>query len=226
MSELTLDVERRQGSGKNQSRRLRASGKVPGVVYGSGGTSVSIQVDRIEMTTILRQSGDNPIFLLKVPGTSESRHTMIKEMQVDPIEHRILHVDFQRIEMSESVQVKVGVELVGEPEGVTNEGGLVEFVTREVEIECLPAQIPTALPLDMSALHIGMHLEAGDIELPEGVLLLEDEARVIVSVAAPRIEEEEEVEEEEELLEGETEEPEVISGAKEGDEEEAADGEG
>lgn len=223
MSELTLDVERRESSGKNETRRLRASGKVPGVVYGTGGVSVSIQIDRIEMANMLRAGGDNSIFLLKVPGTSESRHTMIKEMQVDPIEHRILHVDFQRIEMTENVQVKVSVELFGVSEGVKNEGGLVEFVTREVEVECLPTLIPTALPLDLGALHIGMHLEAGDIELPEGVVLVEDEARVIVSIAAPRAEEEEEVDEDEELLEGDTDEPEVLSGTKEGDEEEAKD---
>ena len=223
MSELTLQVERRESSGKNETRRLRAAGKVPGVVYGTGGVSVSIQIDRVEMVNILREGGDNSIFLLKVPGTSESRHTMIKEMQIHPIEHRIMHVDFQRIEMSENVQVKVSVELVGESEGTKNEGGLVEFITREVEIDCLPALIPAALPLDLSALHIGMHLEAGDIELPEGVALVEDEERVIVSIVAPRVEEEEEIDEEEELIEGEKDEPEVLSSSKEGDAEEATD---
>lgn len=221
MSELTLDVEPRTALGKNENRRLRASGKVPGVVYGTGGVSVSIQIDRVEMANMLREGGENSIFLLQVPGTNESRHTMIKEMQVDPIEHRIMHVDFQRIVMTEKVQVKVAVELFGVSEGVKNEGGLVEFVTREVEVECLPALIPTALPLDLSALRIGMHLEAGEIELPEGVTLLEDEERVIVSIAAPRAEEEEEVDEDEDLLEGETDEPEVLSGTKEGDKEEA-----
>ena len=134
-----------------------------------------------------------------------------------------MHVDFQHIEMSENVQVKVSVELVGESEGTKHEGGLVEFITREVEIDCLPALIPAALPLDLSALHIGMHLEAGDIELPEGVALVEDEERVIVSIVAPRVEEEEEIDEDEELIEGEKDEPEVLSSSKEGDAEEATD---
>ena len=216
MSELTLDVELRESGSKNVVRRLRADGKVPAVVYGGDAATVPIQIDRKQIVSILRGGGDNPVFLLKVPGTSESRHTMIKEMQVDPIERRILHVDFQRIEMSETVRVKVVVELIGEPLGVKNDGGIVDFVTREVEVECLPASIPSSLELDISELHIGQHLEAAIIPLPDGVELVEDGERVIMSVAAPRAEEEE-VEEEEDLLEGDADEPELVADGKEGE---------
>ena len=216
MAELNLEVERREAGGKNASRRLRAAGKLPAVVYGGGLDSLSIQVDRKRILELLAEGSENSVFLLKVPGTKEKRHTMIRELQVDTLENRILHIDFQRIEMTETVRVHVPIRLEGTPEGVKNEGAMIDFVTRELEIESLPGLIPTDLELDVSGLHLGQHAEAGDISLPDGVVLMEAPERVVLSVTLPRIVEEEEVEEEE-LLEGELDEPEVISGAKDED---------
>ena len=219
MNELTLDVERRETRGKNANRRLRADNKVPAVVYGGALDSFAVQVDRKAMVTMVRQGGENSVFVLRVPGTDESRHTMIKAMQVHPISRRILHVDFQRIEMTETVRVKVAISLTGEADGVKNDGGVLEFVTREVEVECLPGVIPAEIELDVSPLNIGMHLEASVLGLPEGVELIEDPERVIVLVAAPHVEEEEETEEDD-LLETEGEEPGLVSeeASDEGDE--------
>ena len=217
MAELSLDVETRQAGGKNVSRRLRAAGKVPAVVCGGGLDTQSIQVDRKQIVDLLAAGNENSVFLLKVPGTKEKRHTMIRELQVDRLEHRILHIDFQRIEMSEKVRVHVAIRLEGIPEGVKNEGAMIEFITRELEIECLPAEIPGDVELDVSEMHLGQHKEAGDIELPAGVELVEAQERVILTVAMPRVVEEEEEEEVDELLEGELDEPEVLSGAKDED---------
>jgi len=211
MSEVHLAVERRQVEGKNPCRRLRKAGKIPAVLYGGEGAPVSIQIDRSELLALLRTgSGENTIFLLKVPGTKDERHAMIKEMQVDPVRRSVLHLDFQRISMSESVQVKVEVELVGTPVGVKVEGGIVDFVTREIEIECLPNRIPETLKVDVSGLHIGMHVEASSIELPEGVTLIDDPDRVLALVAAPQAPAAEEEEGADELLEGERQEPKLV----------------
>lgn len=220
MSELTIEVHERAGRGSGASRKLRAAGKIPAVVYGGGRESIAIEVDAHLLQELLRKSGsEHAIFLLKLGDTGKSRHTMIRDLDIDPISRRIRHVDFQRVNLKESVRVSVPIELIGTPDGVKNEGGVLDFVTREVEIESLPGQIPPHLELDVSELNIGQNLDAGSLALPEGVELLEDLDRVLVSVAHPRVVEEE-VEEEEELLEEEMEEPEVIGRGKEEDEEE------
>jgi large subunit ribosomal protein L25 len=219
MSEMTMQVQERTALGKGPNRRLRSGGKIPAVVYGGGKRPVPIEVDRRELRDLLRQSSsENAVFLLKLGDTGKSRHTMIREIQMDPVSRKIVHVDFQRVSMSEKVRVMVAIQLQGTPSGVKDEGGVLDFVTREVEVECLPSDIPPHLGVDVSALEIGEHVEASDLQVPETVTLLEDEERVIASVGHPRILEVEE--EEEELLEAELEEPEVIGRGKEEEEEE------
>lgn len=218
--ELAIEVQPREAKGKNANRRLRALGKVPAVVYGMKSDAVPIQVDRKEIMTLLSQgSGENTVFLLKLAGGKEQRHTMIREMQVDSIDRHILHIDFQRIDLAEKVKVRIPVEIIGVSEGVKNEGAMLDFINREVEVECLPGQIPDHLELDVTELHVGDHAEAGQISLPEGVDLLDEPERVILTIIIPRAaaEEEEEEEEEELLLEPGQEEPEVIGRGKEED---------
>ena len=218
MSELTIEVQPREATGKNANRRLRAAGLVPAVVYGGGKDAIPIQLDRAAFLGHMRSmEGHNPIFLLKLGGTGKSRHAMIRDMQVDPVSRRVMHIDFQRILMTEKIRVSVDVELVGVPTGVRNEGGVLDFVTREIEIECLPSEIPTKFELDVTDLHMNQHLEVEDLEIPEGIEVLEDEDRVIIAVVPPKIVEVEE-EEEEELLEAEVAEPEVIGRGKEAEE--------
>ncbi|MCP3962018.1 MAG: 50S ribosomal protein L25 [bacterium] len=221
MSELVLEVHERDATGKNANRRLRAVGQVPAVVYGAKQDAVSIRVEQSKVGEILKSGhGGNAVFLLQLHGTEQQRHAMIRELQTDSITGAMIHIDFQRILMDQKVKVMVPIELAGEPEGVKTEGGLLDFVTRDVEVECLPGQIPEHLPLDVSSLHIGQHFEAKDLDLPSGVDLLADPDRVIVSVAVRKAAEvEEEAEEEELLIEAEAEEPEVIQRGKAEDEE-------
>jgi len=221
--ELTLEVQPRAERGKNANRRLRRDGKVAGVVYGRKLPPLTVQLDRRQIVTMLREGAtENSIFLLRMEG-SEDHHTMIRELQVDPIDRRILHIDFQRIDLAQTVTVKVEIEVVGIPEGVKNEGGMVDFVTREVEVECLPTEITDKLVLDVSDLHIGQHAEAGALVLPEGVVLAEDPHRVIVAVSVMKAEEEKPAEGA--LVEAEKAEPEVIGRGKTEEEEEEGEGE-
>jgi len=216
--ELTLEVQPRSARGKNANRRLRNQGKVAGVVYGMDLPPQTVELDRRQMVSMLRHGAtENSIFLLRMAG-SEDHHTMIRELQVDPIDRRILHIDFQRIDLSQKVTVKVAVEIVGLAEGVKNESGILDFVTREVEVECLPTMIPDKLQLDVSALHVGQHAEASSLVLPEGVVLADDPHRVIAAVSVAKAEVE--VPAEGALIEAEQVEPELIGRGKAAEEEE------
>lgn len=221
MSELMIEVEKREAQGKNANRRLRAEGLIPAVVYGGGKEPVPIQIQRRTLLDLMRAGGsEHAVFLLKLAGSSSKRHTMIRDLQVDPVSREIIHIDFQRILMTEVVRVEIPVELEGTPLGVKNEGGMLDFVTREVEVECLPGNLPSRLTLDVSALHVGQHLEASAVELPPDVKLVTEPERVIVSVAHSRLAVEAEAAEEELLIEAEREEPEVIGRGKEEEAEE------
>jgi len=224
MSEITIEVNKREETGKNANRRLRASGFIPAVVYGGGRDSLSIQVQKQVIHDLLRQEGgEHAVFLLKLAGTDKSRHTMVRDVEIHSVSRQIIHIDFQRVLMTEKVKVMVGIELLGTPEGVKNEGGVMDFITREVEIESLPGDLPAKLTLDVADLNIGDHLEAKDLEIPEKVELMEEPGRVIVSVAHSRVSdvvEEAEAEGEELLLEAEAEEPELIGRGKEAEESE------
>ncbi|HEX9941859.1 MAG TPA: 50S ribosomal protein L25 [Thermoanaerobaculia bacterium] len=207
---MSIEVQPREQTGKNANRRSRANGKIPAVVYGGGKESVAIEVDRKTLVdTMKKHAGENPIFLLKL-GDKE-RHAMIRHMQVDPVSRQVIHIDFQRVTMDQKVRVTVPVELVGTPVGVKTEGGLVDFVTREVNVECLPGEIPKHIDCDISGLHVGQHAEVGALSLPPGVTLLDEPEKVIVSISHSRLEAHEAA-----PAEGEAEraEPEVIKRTK------------
>jgi len=188
MSEtMHIEVQPREETGKNANRRSRARGKIPAVVYGGGKESVSIEVDRKTLVDTMKgHGGENPIFLLKL-GDKE-RHAMIRNMQIDPLSRQVIHIDFQRVLMDQKVRVAVPVELVGTSVGVKVDGGLLDFVTREVHVECLPGDIPKHLEADVTNLHIGQHFEARELKIPEGVVLLDDLEKVIVSVGHGKLE--------------------------------------
>ena len=221
MSEIPLTVEKREAVGKGPNRRARAAGQVPAVVYGGGKDSVPILVDRRTLAETLKKSGDrNTIFLLKLGETGQTRHAMIRDLQVDPVTRRIEHVDFQRILMTEKVRVQVPIEVTGLAYGVKNEGALLDFVTREVTVECLPANIPHHLTIDVTELHANQHAEARELTLPAGVTLLEDATRVIVSCSYTKAEKAEEAAPGEVLVEAAATEPELIKkGGKPAEEE-------
>jgi large subunit ribosomal protein L25 len=183
---MTLEVQPREQTGKNANRRSRAAGKIPAVVYGGSKESVSIEVDRKTLIDMLKgHSGENPIFLLKL-GDKE-RHAMIRHTQIHPLSRQVIHIDFQRVLMDQKVRVAVPIEPTGTAYGVKTEAGILDFVTREVHVECLPGQIPKHFEVDVTELHVGQHVEARELQLPEGVVLLDEPDRVIISVSHGRL---------------------------------------
>ena len=190
MSELTIDVQKREKTGKGANRRARSGGLIPAVVYGGGKDSVSIQIDRKSMLDLMKKAGsENPIYLLKLTDSGNERHAMIRDMQIDPITRQVLHIDFQRVMMDQKIRVQVPIELVGVAYGVKTQGGVLDFVTREVQVECLPGDIPKQVELDIAGLHVGQHAEARDLKMPDGVSLLDEADKVIVSLSHARTEE-------------------------------------
>lgn len=208
MSEYTIEVQKREKFGKGANRRARSGGLIPAVVYGGGKDNVAIEIDRKSMLDLMKKSGsENPIFLLKL-GDNE-RHAMIREVQTHPVSRQVLHIDFQRVMMDQKLRVQVPIELVGVAYGVKTEGGVLDFVTREVEVECLPGDIPKQIELDVTALHVGQHAEARELKMPEGVTLHDDGDKVIVALGHARHEEKTAEE-----VAAATEEPEVIKKGK------------
>lgn len=191
MSDLTIDVHKRERTGKGGSRESRRNGMIPGVVYGGSKDSVAIQLDRKTFIELMNKKveGENPIFLLKLTDSGQERHAILRDMQRDPVSRMVIHIDFQRIDMNQKVHVTVPIELVGTAVGVKTEGGLLEFITREIKIESLPSDIPGHIEVDISGLHTGQHIEAGALQLPQGVTLFDDAEKVIVTIGHVRTEE-------------------------------------
>ena len=213
MKTIELTVERRSTRGKNEARRTREAKKIPAVVYGAGKDTVPITVDTRALSDAFRGgAGENAIFLLKLQGSDQSRHAMIKEFQRDPVTRRPVHLDFVRVLMDTKIRVGVPVEIVGVARGVKVDAGILDFVTREIEIECLPGNIPEHLPVDVSDLGIGDALRVSAIQAPEGVTIMEDPERVVVHVAHPA--QEAVATPEAEAVEGESTEPEVLRKGK------------
>jgi len=191
MADIELQVERRESVGKNEARRARAGGKIPAIVYGAKKETVSIFVGARALSDAFRGgAGDNAIYLLKMQGTDQSRHAMIRQLDRDPVSRKVQHVDFVRVLMDVKVRVSVPVEAVGTARGVKQDGGILDFVTRELEIECLPGDIPSHIAVDVTDVGIGDSLRVSQIPVTEGIRILEDGDRVILHVAHPAKEEE------------------------------------
>ena len=203
---IRLEVQARDARGSAEVRRLRAEGLIPGVLYGAGKEPQSFCVGERELRrAITGDHGTHTILDVVVEGDGgKPRPAVLKDYQVHPTKSRLLHVDLHEVRLDRPIQTAVGVELVGESEGV-KVGGVLTQVTREVNVEALPMSIPDRLELDISALEIGDSLRVADLVVPQDVTVLDDEDVVLASVAAPRVEEEPvEVEEEgAELAEGE-----------------------
>lgn len=189
MAEVTLEVSRREKSGKEVAKKLRAAGKVPAVVYGGHKEPVAIEVDRKAVSELVQKSehGVRSIFLLKMSGTDQQRHAMIKDIQLDPISRRMTHIDFVRVVMDEVVRVTVPVHIVGTAIGV-KEGGILDWQIRDLHVECLPNAIPDKLDVDVTALGSHDYLRVSDLKLPDDVKVLEDPERVVVGVTHLRAE--------------------------------------
>jgi len=199
---VMLEVEDRKELGKGPNGRLRAAGRVPANVYGLGLESFAISVDPRRVEDLLRSgSGRNTILTLAMKGAGDSRDVMIREIQRDPVHEGLRHVDFVRVDPDRKMQVRIPVNLLGTPEGVKNEGGLVDFIHREVLVNCLPSAIPEHIDGDVSELHIGQQLTVKDLQLTGDVEMLDDPDMVLAVVSQPKVEEEP-VEADEDLAEG------------------------
>lgn len=211
-----IKSEIRNVFGKNASRRIRQEGMIPAILYGADTVSIPLTLNKKDVFAILKaETGENTIF--KISFNSETRNTMIKELQKDPVTDEILHADLIQIVMDNVIGVSVPIVLVGEAVGVKAEGGFVDFVTREVEIECLPKNIPEQLEIDISSLHLHQSLKVEDLSSPGEITLVTDPNTVVVLIHAPTKEEFEVEEIEEEIVAEE--EPEVIKKEKPEEEE-------
>lgn len=188
---LVINVDSRADLGKGACRRLRKAGKLPAIVYGLNKPSYPVTVEPRRIENLLRSdAGRNAMITLSLDGGKDTRAVMIRDLQFDPIRDTVTHVDFVRLDLEKEVHVKVPIQLVGVPDGVKNEGGLVDFVQREINVACLPTGIPGHLDVDISELHIGQHVSVEDVEPGEGVKLLDPPDTIIAVVAAPKAEEE------------------------------------
>jgi large subunit ribosomal protein L25 len=189
MAEVTLEVSRRERSGKEYAKKLRQDNKIPAVVYGGHKEPVAITVERKAVSDLIQKSehGIRSIFLLKMAGTDQQRHAMIKDMQMDPISRRMTHIDFVRVVMDELVRVLIPVNLTGSSIGV-KEGGILDWQMRDLHVECLPGAIPDKIDVDITDLGAHQQVRISDLKLPEGVKVEEDPHRVIVGVTTARAE--------------------------------------
>ena len=192
--EATLDAVKRDGRGKNEANRLRASGRIPAVVYGTrkdgnkAPEGVPVSVDPKAVLKILRSdSGANTLITLKVGG-SESR-VMVKEYQLDPITHALLHLDFYQLAMDKMITVTVPVLIKGEPRGVKTQGGLLDFVTREIQIQSLPTDIPEHIDVDVSELLLNQAIRLRDLPENPKWKPINDPDTMLVHVVLPKAEE-------------------------------------
>jgi large subunit ribosomal protein L25 len=184
-----VTAEVRASRGKNEAHRTRAAGQIPAVLYGAFKDPVSIAVNPREINRIIRGStGYNTIFNLAIAG-GETSPVMVVDQQVDPVKGNLLHADFKRIDLTKRIRISVPVGTTGEAKGVKVQGGLLEVITRAIEIECLPDEIPEGFTVDVTELMIGQSKRASDIVLSGSMKLISDPASVIAHSVAMRAEE-------------------------------------
>jgi len=192
--EALLEATARDSFGKNEARRTRRSGRVPAVVYGAateGGSrdATPIAVDpRALLKSLHSDSGANTLIALKLGGSADAR-VLIKEYQLDPVTHAVLHADFYRVRMDRTIHVTIPVIVKGEPKGVKQQGGIVEFIRREIEIECLPGDIPEHVEVDISELMLHQGMRVRDIAIDTKWKAVSDPEMMLVHVILPKAEE-------------------------------------
>jgi len=188
--EATLEATTRESFGKNEARRTRRDGKVTAVLYGGDGKDATpIAVPPKALLRILHsEAGQNTLISLKLPGGGDAR-VLVKDFQLDPVTHQVLHADFYRVAMDRALQVTIPVLVTGEPKGVKQQGGILEFIRREIEIECLPGDIPENVTVDVSELMLHQGIRVRDIPVdPKWKPITEGEA-MLIHVIMPKAEE-------------------------------------
>jgi large subunit ribosomal protein L25 len=184
--DITITAEPRASRGKNEARRLRVDQKIPAVLYGAGGDPVAVTVSPKEVNKILfSPSGNNTIFNVEVAG-QETTPVLVVDWQHDPVKGNLLHIDLMRVDLSKRLKVKVPIHAIGEARGVKQQGGLYQLVNREIDVECLPDDIPASFTIDITPLLIGDAIRAKDIPLTGSMKLLSRPEMVLSHVIAVR----------------------------------------
>ena len=189
--EATLQADTREGRGKNEARRLRAAGKIPAVVYGTEKDSaMAIAVDpRVLLRILHSESGVNTLIGLEGAGLATGGRVLVKEYQLDPIDHRLLHADFYAVAMDKKLEVTVPIVIKGEPKGVKQQGGIVDFVNRTIEVECLPADIPEHIDIDITELMLHQGIRVRDLPKSDKWSPVSEPEMMIVHVVSMKAEE-------------------------------------
>ena len=189
--ETTLDAITRDSFGKNEARRIRREGKVPAVLYGGDSKDATpIAVEPRALLKILHsESGQNTLISLKLGGSGDSPRVLVKDFQLDPITHHLLHADFYRVAMDKLIQVTIPVTVHGEPKGVKQQGGILEFIRREIVIECLPGDIPEHVEVDVSELMLHQGIRVRDIPVSDKWKPITEGEAMLVHVIMPKAEE-------------------------------------
>jgi large subunit ribosomal protein L25 len=217
MDTVKLSIQEREQTGDGPARRLRAKGRVPGVLYGKGTESRPISLDLEEFRTAMRGHGHNVVLELELGEAAKAakgkkkavpHYAVVKELQMHPTRRSLLHVDLHEVDLAVEIESPVAIEFVGTPAGL-EEGGVVDWVLREVTVRALPSSMPEAIELDISSLQIGHHLSVESLKAPDGTKILDDPEIIVVTLVPPRVEQAAPA-----AVVAEAAEPEVIGGAK------------
>jgi large subunit ribosomal protein L25 len=212
--EATLKATRRETRGKNEARRLRQAGQIPGTLYGGAHEATAIAVDPKALSRILHSdAGVNSLISLEIEGQPAAK-VLVKEYQVEPVRHSLLHADFYRVAMDRLLTITVPIVLRGEPRGVKQQGGVLDFVHREIEIECLPADIPEHVEVDVSELMMGQSIRLRDVASIKWTPVSDPDLMLVHVVAARTVVEEAPAAEAAAAVPTATAEPEVIKKGK------------
>ncbi len=189
--EIVLEVLKREKAGKEVAKKLRRDGFIPGVVYGAGEKPTPVQIPTNAFIKFRRSGhGENALITLNIKnGKTASEKVLIRDIQKDPVKDNVIHIDFQHVSLTKKITIKIPIHLVGTPTGVKDQGGILQQVLRELEITCLPTDIPEKVEVDVTALKIGDSIHVSDLSLPQ-VEILTDPVQTITSVVPPMKEEE------------------------------------
>jgi large subunit ribosomal protein L25 len=179
----------REETGKNAMRRLRKKGFVPGIIFGRSGETTMVNFNPKDLEKVIHsETGFNTIFTMDVDGLTKDnlRQVLIKDYQVDPVTHTFIHVSFYRVRMDRKVEISVPIIADGTPVGVKEQGGTLDHTMREIEIRCLPGDIPDSIRIDVDQMKIGDHVRVSELQIPEGVEIMEDPDNVVLHVMPPR----------------------------------------
>ncbi len=191
MAQSVINVKRRVRMGKSGSKAIRNEGNIPAVIYGKGSESISIVVNPTELKEALStDAGENTLLEMHIKdGDKEIKKlSLLREVQMDYITNKSIHLDFMELDMNKTFSLKVPVKIIGKPIGVHEEKGLLEEILREIEIECLPSDIPNVFEVEVSELHINDSIHVRDIEVSDKINVLDDPSSTVVTILTPRVE--------------------------------------